>query len=43
MAVASCSILSLAAGVDSEQRSAAKTFKNTALTHLWRMVFSEVG
>ena len=43
MAVASCSILSLAASVDSEQRSAAKSFKNTALVQLWRMVFSLVG
>jgi hypothetical protein len=41
VAVASCSLLSLAANVDSELRSAAKKFKSAALKHLWKMVFSK--
>jgi hypothetical protein len=41
VAVASCSLLSLAAGVDSEQRHAAKHFKDSALRLLWQMVFSK--
>ena len=43
VAVASCSLLSLATNVDSELRSAAKKFKSAALKHLWKMVFSQVS
>ena len=43
VAIASCTLLSLAASVDSEQRSAAKKFKTTALKHLWKIVFSQAG
>lgn len=43
MVVALCSLLSLAAHVESEERRAAKVFKTTALKHLWRVVFSQVN
>ena len=42
VAVASCSVLALAASVECDQRHSAKVFKDAALTQLWKMAFSKV-